>query len=352
MTRADYNSIIYAYEAMAAEIDEIANGDLRPAMEADTPAPAAGATTTAAATANGAATPTGASTPNTTTGRGTTNAGANKPDEINAKKAVTDTVKPEEKSNANKMSKYQKAVTKLKEFIKKIGALLENLRRTLTNRFKLMIESDRGFQKLYIRQKQTIKPYDRVSVINYAYDNAKLEQPMKGLMNDMKNTLSALTMTNPGSTPSGRVSEILEAEQGHMLEALFKPYTRDAKDPILSGAEFVKYMVNSYRGEKAERIYSSDQLGAIERNAMSSREISNQCNAYLRDCEALFHKVRAMENQLSPQAEEKEIEMVQRNAQKASVLYNTYNAIVHMYYEVRLEQSMNYRIILKKFYQM
>ena len=343
MRKADYNSIIEGYETLAMELALIDTGD-DVALEADgtVTGQTVGQQQAAAAQAN-------------TNGNMSQNANGQKADEINARKAVSDTMKndnrEENPNSSEKVSKLQKAMDAVRNFIKKIGSILDNLKRILSNRFKLMVQSDRGFFNLYNKQKQIQKPEDQIKVVSYSYLNERLEQPMHGLMNDMKACLTALSMTNPNTTPQGRAGEIIGAN-GNMGEVLFKPYCRDSKDPVTSAPEFIKYMVNNYRGEKSEKLYRSDQLGAIERNAMSAREISNQCQAYLRDAEAQYGRIKMLQNQLNNNSDEKVVELVKKNASKAATLYGIYNSVIHMYYEVRLEQSMNYRIVLKRFYHM
>ena len=137
-----------------------------------------------------------------------------------------------------------------------------------------------------------------------------------------------------------------------MLKALFEPYTRGADNPVTSGPEFIRYMVNLYRGPKEERTYQSSQLNAIEQNAMTTGQIQGRCNQYVKECQEIYNRIRNLPKQLNPDTDEKTVTLVKENARKAAVLYNAYNSIIHMYFEVKLEQSMNYRIILKKFYQM
>lgn len=348
MIKADYNSIIYDYLAIESEIAEIdAKYSLEPAFEADTPASANASTAPATVTA-----PSQGAKAQVT---GTTDNGQ-KAAEINAKAAAKSATKDKVTDNTNnnsaeKLSKYQKAVTAVKEFLQKIGAILDNVKRWLQNRLRNLVANDRGFNNQYQQRKKLVKPLDSVTVVNYAYTNDKLERPMRGLMQDVEGCLRTLAMTSAAG-PTGRVSEIINAPQGEMLKELFKPYSQGAEVEVTTAPLMTKHLVAQYRTDKRERTYQQSDIPAIEKNAMSTREIENRCNSYVNTCTQLYGTIRNLEKELRPDADEKEITTVRENARKAAVLYNTYNSMIHSYFELRLESAMNYRIILKKFYQM
>ena len=339
MLRADYNHIIDEYLAIEQDIMEI-DSEYEPAMEAD-----AGTTNTTTSATPGAS-PTSAAT-NTATG---TDANGNKVTEINARAATQNTTKDNEQSSAEKTTRFQNAVTAVKKFLKRIADIIAAVKRWLSNRLNAMVANDRSFQREYLRQKQLVKPHDTVTVINYGYENAKLEKPMENIMRDMQKCLNTLSFTNGPVNTDQRVSDIINAEQGKMIETLFKPYTTNAKDPVTTAPAFVKYIVGEYRSEKQERTYRAVDIPVIEKNAMSTNEIKNRCSAYINECTRLYERVRNLERELKPSDEEANIRKVKENARKAAVLYNTYNSLVHMYFECRVECSVSYRIILKKFY--
>lgn len=349
MIKADYNSIIYDYLAIEAEIAQIDADSYEAAMEADGPTGATTTTTTTTTVTQGTGAPTqGARAQVTGTGDN-----GQKAAEINASAAAKSAVKDQPtdaNKNVEKVTKFQKAVTAVKEFIKKIGDILENIKRWIQNRLRSLMVNDRSFNNQYQQRKRMVKPLDTVTVVNYGYENNKLERPFRGLMGDLEATLRALSLAN-ATEPTGRASEIINAPQGEMLKVLFKPYSDGAETEVSSAPLMVKHLVNTYRSEKRERTYQQSDIPAIERNAMSTAEIRNRCNSYINSCTQLYTAIRNLEKELRPDADEKVISTVRENARKASVLYNTYNSMVHAYFELRLEQSMNYRIILKRFYQ-
>ena len=304
--KADYNSIFYTYEATQKTIFDILS-DI--ALEADTP------------------------------------------DEIKASAAVADTVKSDETKAVQNTNLINKIIERVKKLIRVIISAFDAMKRKLSNRLRLMMESDKGFYTLYYKNKSMIKPLKNVQVISYQYIDQVLDGPMNKLLSEIVLTLDKLRAIEGTSNNNARISDIIAAPQEKTLEVLFSPYI-DKGQQISSASEFIKYIVGRYRGEKKTIVYNDTQLPQIEARALSTKKLSAIFNGYLRTAGEAANKVKVLENQIRRHSQsEKEINIIAKNAAKASMLYNTYSALVHAYYEIKLEQSLNYRIILKKFYQ-
>lgn len=357
--RADYNSLLYQYAVFESEIDAIAGDSLgwTQALEAD--APSAGSTgfgggTITSSTAAGAnmSTKTTVATPSSQL-RSQQQKANNVTD---ASKAAQNTARIDQK-NANKEktpNKFQEILQKVRELLKKIRMIIDNLSRKLQNRMRICMQTDKGFFNLYKKRKAMMKPHDTVRVISYQYRNNLLEEPMKKIMNEVTQCLNVLKVADGSTNTNGRISEILQAPQGKMIEVLFAPYTKNSKNgPVKSVPEFVKYLVDSYRGEKQEFVYKSSQISEIEKNAMAMGDIRGRCNAYMKAAETSYNQIKSLEFQVNRnQSDEKVLQLISENSRKAATLYNAYSALVSAYFEVRLEQSLNYRVILRKMYEM
>lgn len=351
--RADYNSIFDTYRAFESDINEISKGvHWTEALEAEATAGSSSSTqTSTSATAQ--------PNPSVATPSSQAQTLQHKAENVtDASKAAQNTARDDQKKAEEKKdpTKFQQVMQKIREFLQKIMAIIESLKRKIGNRLRMVLQTDKGFKVLLNKRKAMIKPLDSVRVISYQYQNGKLEEPMKRLMNEVNQCLNTLAMPDGSTNMNGRISEILQAPQGQMLEVLFSPYVHqggNASGPIKSTPEFVKFLVESYRGEKQEFVYRASQISDIERNAMMTTEINTRCNAYIKAAEGAYNRIKTLEYQIRRNTDsEKVITMIQENARKASVLYNAYNALVSAYFEARLEQSLNYRVILKKFYQM
>lgn len=311
--KADYNSVIYAFESNNTEILSIMADEFDVALEAD----------------------------------------ANTPDEVNAEKAVSDTVKSDDEKAVNKTLLINKIVERVKALIRKIGEIFQSLSRKLTNRLRLLGQTDKGFSKLYYKRKSMIKPYKSVQVISYAYVNQVLDRPMEKIIQETLMCLDKLRAVEGTTNSNSRVSEIINAPQGKIIEVLLEPYVdSQSKGNVATVKDFIRYMVEKYRGDKKEIIYHDTQIPQIESNALSTKALATWCNKYIISAKEAYTKLKTLEYQVSRNStDEKVVKLVTSNAGKAATLYNGLSALIHAYYELKLEQSLNYRIILRKFYQ-
>lgn len=309
--KADYNSLLYAYESNRLEILDIMGDDVSIATEAQAAS-----------------------------------------EELDASKAVSDTVKSDESKAISNTVLINKVIERVRNLIKKIGSIFEQLSRKLSNRLRIMSQTDKGFTSLYRKRKAMVKPYKSVQVISYQYHNEVLDRPIQKLMDETVECLDKLRAVKGTVNGSSRISEIINASQGKIIEVLVSPYVKDSDIPVTTMDAFIKYLVQNYRGEKKEIVYRDTQLADIERSALSSQEIANISNQYLNKAREAYNKLKSLEHQISRTSTDNEVtKMVASNAAKAAVLYNAFSALIHAYYELKLEQTLNYRIILKKFYQ-
>ena len=357
--KADYNTLIYSFEAFERIIEEIDN-ELSPAFEADNTQTAGSGVT------NPTSAPAAASTVTTSTPTGTSaaatgqNANGTKPTEINAKAAVTKSVndadptkEKKKETPGEKEEKKTKIIEAIKKFIRIIGEILDKFQRWFMNRLRAFSGLDRAFFQAYNRQKGLVKPLNQIEVISYSYFNERLETIIKGFVADVRNCLKALSFVNESSVnPNPRVSEIINAEQGQMIPTLLKPYIKNYQYEVTNATSFIKYLVTYYRGSKEKRTYHQTDIPAIERNAISNTAIRQACTGYLNSARGDYNTLKALESKIPAGTDDKTVKFIKENLRKASVIFNTFCAVIKGYYELRVEQSMNYRIILKKFYQM
>ncbi len=309
--KAEYNSLIYAFESNQSDIMNILSDEIAIATEAET-----------------------------------------KPAELDAATAVKDTVKSDEAKSGSKTVLINKVIEKVKELIKKIGAMFEGLKRKLTNRLRIMSQTDKGFANLYNKRKSMIKPYKNVRIISYQYNNKILEDTIQNILKETLICFDKLRVIKGTTNNNARISEILDTSNGKIVEVLLQPYTKDADTPMNTVPLFIRYIVDKYRGEKKELVYVDTQLSQIESNALSTQAIANRCNGYLREAQEAYNKLKSLEYQINRTSTDPEVtKLVASNAAKAATLYNAFTALINAYYELKLEQSLNYRIILKKFYQ-
>lgn len=329
--RADYNTLIYTYESNYADILDIIDSDI--ATEA--------VDATAASNATGGDASTVSSNPKSTISS-----------TINASAATSDTTKSTETKSTAKSNLLAKASEKVKALIEKIGGMLDALKRKLENRFRLCMQSDKGFYNLYYKRKSMIKPYKAVKVISYSYNDQILDTTIDKIVGEVKACMEKLRLIEGTTNGSARITEIINAPQGKMIETLLAPYCKDAETPVTSIQEFVRYIVGKYRGDKKELVYKDTEIPRIEQLAVKTEKIRTKCNSYLNTAKESYNQVKSLRYLINRNSgNEKVIKLITSNTAKAAELYNAYSALISTYFELKLEESLNYRLILRKFYQ-
>ena len=313
--KADYNSLIVAYESNQEEIENIISASpINIAMEADN----------------------------------------DTPEELNSSKAVSDTVRSDDTKVANKSNLITKVLTKVRELIKKVGEIFSKLKNKLSKRISLTTMSDNKFKSLYVKKKTMVKPYDNVKVITYSYSEGYVDKTIKKILGEIIQSIDKLKASIGSTTMNERISKIINADQGEMIKTLVVPYIHgDDKDNINNIKDFIRYIIKEFRGEKKEIVYHANQIPQIEAKALSTKELAGVFNGYMREAETAYKNIKSFEFQVkrTQNVDEKVLKLVMANTSKATVLYNAYDALVHAYFEARLEQCLAYRLVLKKFYQ-
>ena len=309
--KADYNELILTCEANESDILNIISGDLFEAMEADD----------------------------------------NTPDAINGQTATQDTTPSDETKSFKKIGLIEKTAEKVKKLLKKIMDMLSNLKLKMKNRIRMLNETDKGFQQQYYKQKSIAKPQQNVKVITYQYKNNELDMPLDKLMRELTKCFDTITLESSGKQGGdARTNQILKAPQNKMIQVLLEPYVN--REPIETIAGFIKYLIGKFRGEKKELLFNINQVSNIEALALSTNKLSERCNAYIKGAETSYTKIKAIEFHIKRSTNNSEVLRAASNSvARAATLYNAYSALIQGYYELKLEQCLNYRQILKRFYQ-
>ena len=352
--KSDLNPVLYAYESTLNDILEIiGEDDYYPALEADGAAPAPASASPTAPAGGSVRSTTTTTTTTTTTATGNNAPGADRKSAQtvnNAKLASSDTSKNPAEAERNKANLVRNITAKVKALIEKIQQILSSLALKLQNRFRLMRETDKGFSKMYYSRKAMVKPYNATKVISYQYNDNFLEQTVTKMMQEVTLCIDRLRIAEGSTNSNARISQIVSAQQGQTISTLLSPYVKDAN--VNTIPKFIKYMTSEFRGEKKELVYRANQLPNIEKFALSTKDLQTKCEQYSRNATTTFNRLKALEFQIRRNSDNKQLlEMVAQNMSKASLLYNAYSSILHTYFELKLEEALNYRQILKRFYQ-
>ena len=110
-------------------------------------------------------------------------------------------------------------------------------------------------------------------------------------------------------------------------------------------------MIDTFRGEKSEKLFSQSQIPALITTAKSSNQLSNECNELIGKCKNSVNKLKLIEARARAQNTTEGLSNISRRVTKATSIYNTLLTISRMYFELKLEESLSARMLLKKFYK-
>ena len=270
----------------------------------------------------------------------------------NASFATSDTTSKSVDNSKTPESRIAKLSKKIRDLIKKLIDMCVQFGRKLNNRIRLLIETDKGFMNSYMKQKTLIKPYPNVRLITFKYKTNAL-QPMTRITKDVTRTLNGLCnlISRHGAHLDADVSEVISAPNGKMFEVIINRHIKASDTGLKTSSDVIRYFTNSYRGEKSEHLFTSSDIATLETIAKSSTAIMAEAKAHLSTSNRLYNRIRSMGSVLKRDNSSNENAEAVQMVSRAAVLYNEFAALVHGLYELKLEQCLNARQVLKKFYQ-
>lgn len=244
----------------------------------------------------------------------------------------------------------QKTTDRIRKLLEKLSALIEKVKIKITNRLKLLIESDKGFFNTLHARRASIKPMEGFKAITYTYDENYLNNVVTKIGNDALSTIKQLqnTTSEPVNT---RIKEIVQSNNDVIGSVLLLPYSDEDNVNNLTVDNFTREMISKYRKEKKEYLYNKSQIPTLIQMAQSSKALSDDCNQKLNACQNGVNNLKVLMSNVRQQDSREKLVALSNRAVKATTIYNTYLTILRMYYELKLERSLSARVLLKKFYQ-
>lgn len=340
---ADYDYIFQSYDPLVKELNELF------ALEAE------GDTAPAAAPAGDTA----AGTPTENTNVKDLN--------VNAKQqAKKDSNENPNATAENKKKKDENFFDTIDKYIDKIIKALTTLTTKLSNRLAYSLNADAGFEKALIKQENTVKPLDNVTVTTFEY---KLTDSMnKQVKQFLDTTKSVMEWFSKAPSPSSNtttsnnadlIQNIERSSKGDAWEHIIQSISIIPKDKnITSPEKFSEYLIQEFRGDKKRLNFPGGANISKYRNiSLSTKTYSPMIKNWIesakkiKDAASQFdskHKLNT--SQMSPTEDEKYKEKIRRNIGLVANLFTGYSRIANQYFEMRLEYSRNYQIILRNFY--
>lgn len=241
-------------------------------------------------------------------------------------------------------------IQRFKDMIKKIIERVQNASVKIMNRLKLMLESDKAFQHTLHQRRAAIQPLKNFKAITYNYNDQYLETTINGLQK--LSIMSIKQLSNfTGSASDSKVKQIIESDPSSVSNVLLSFFSKENPDGGIDTQAFIREMIDTFRGPKKEQMWSQSSIPQLMIIAKGTSTLSSKCNDIINECKNSVNVLKALEAKARMQNTTEGILNISRRVTKATAIYNSLLAISRMYFELKLEEALSARILLKKFYQ-
>lgn len=245
--------------------------------------------------------------------------------------------------------KKQSLIQRIQQIIKKVIDKIQQASIKIINRLKLMMESDKAFFNTLSQRRASQQPLKNFKAITYSYDERYLETTMNGIQ---KTAIAAIKQLQnfTGTSTDPKVKQILESDQSAVSNVLLSFFTKEKTEGGPDVQSFTREMIDRFRGEKKESMHNQSEIPTLIAQAKGTGELSSKCNEMIRECKNSVNVLKAIEAKARVQNTSEGLLNISRRVNKAVSIYNTLLTLTRMYFELKLEQSLSARMLLKKFY--
>lgn len=246
-------------------------------------------------------------------------------------------------------STMEKFVARIRKMIEKIMTMIDKAKVKIMNRLKLMYESDQGFARTLHKRRATIQPMKGFKAITYSYNSQYLEKITNQISKDALAAIQQLGTTGEATNP--RVKEILDADASHAVSMIFAKYSEDTQQAEFDMHVFLQEVTKKFRGEKKEALHTQSEITALMQTAQSVAGLNAECNQWISKCQMSLNNLKNLQSKARMSKTTQNLKDITDRIAKAQSIYNGYLSYLRYYFELRLEESLSARVLLRKFYQ-
>lgn len=249
---------------------------------------------------------------------------------------------------ASKQKRSTDFIEKVKAVIALLKNILEKIIVKLKNGFKSLWETSHGFEMELRKAEAGTRPKDAINVITFQYVDQILETSLSKLENAVNKILESIISQSNDDTsdPENPLNMDNDKLIGYVLK------NSGFSSEVVDEPSLFHYLRQSFRGNKTQKIIKKASIEYYTNVVRGTKKFTTILTGKLND---LSNKTNSIESKLrvasgsaniSDDSKRKMISQMKN----ISVLYNLYSTVVHSIFELRTEEVMAARIILKKFY--
>lgn len=236
---------------------------------------------------------------------------------------------------------------KIKKIIAELTALISRAFSALGNTMTKVMQTDHGFSDQCRKAMKTTKPLQAVKLITYDYQDMFLDQQLSKWDNIIQKTLVNLKTDLKSEQLNGK-PDTLDLSSADMVKIILKNIgvPSDITDMNL----YFLYLKREYRKGKVEKLFKKSEIRQYYNMTQNCKNLKNVINAKQIFMRENLTRVKSSLQQIS---ENKRVgdgirKRVMRQSSNASHLFNMYTSFLKAYTQLKTEEILSYRAVLKK----
>lgn len=249
-------------------------------------------------------------------------------------------------------STINKIVAAISEMIKIALANLETFKQKLANSFQNFMMTNDGYEKQLRIAETNTKPSNAVRLITYTYNDAVLDNVLNKFMPIINKSISALEIKSEEDLQSSmNRKDLLSLSQKDMEKQVMAMIGASKENSRIQ--IYFHELKKEFRGEKKERIIKKNEINSYRKLISNVKQLNiNLSNIQL----DMAGKMNQIESRIKVKMKSRDISQKIKNAVKQRLgnlisLYTSFTAFLEVYYVMKIEQVLNARVVLKRFYQ-
>lgn len=249
-------------------------------------------------------------------------------------------------------STINKIVAAISEMIKIALANLETFKQKLANSFQNFMMTNDGYEKQLRIAETNTKPSNAVRLITYTYNDAVLDNVLNKFMPIINKSISALEIKSEEDLQSSmNRKDLLSLSQKDMEKQVMAMIGASKENSRIQ--IYFHELKKEFRGEKKERIIKKNEISSYRKLISNAKQLNiNLSNIQL----DMAGKMNQIESRIKVKMKSRDISQKIKNAVKQRLgnlisLYTSFTAFLEVYYVMKIEQVLNARVVLKRFYQ-
>lgn len=242
------------------------------------------------------------------------------------------------------MNNIRQRITKI---INELIGIITRAFGALDNAMTKVIQTDHGFSDQCRKAMKSTKPLQAVKLIAYDYQDPFLDQQLNKWDTVVQKTLTSLKTDLRSEQLSGR-PDVLDLSSSDMVKAILKMV--GAPSNITDMNLYFLYLRREYRKGKVERLFKRSEIRQYYNMTQNCKNLKNMVSA-----KQIFMKenVTRVKSALQQISENRRVgegirKRVLRQSTNASHLFNMYVSFLKAYTQLKTEEILSYRAVLKK----